>query len=60
MSEPVTLWHKFLHRIHMFHGTVWSCAFYRGTRGFIIIGYECATCGRLSGVHVSNSWRMFP
>ena len=43
----VTWVHRLRHRLGLFYGTVES--FLIG--GHIVIGFQCAHCGRLSGVH---------
>lgn len=56
-GHRVTLLHRFSHRLGLFVGTVKSFAFARKDRKpgvVIVIGFECSTCGRLSGVHATR------
>lgn len=53
----MSLMHKIFHILHLQLGSVVSFAFARRDRKpgvVIVIGFECADCGRLSGVHAAS------
>lgn len=39
--EPISWWHRMVHRFKLGHGRVWSAP----TETGYVIGFECATCG---------------